>query len=55
MSRPMTMDPHAAALQKARGGAVKSVRERSQMLAEVTAEPAPKEPTMIDLVMINVS
>ena len=53
MSRPMTMDPHAAALQKARGGAVKSVRERSQMLAKVTAEPAPKEPTMIDLVNVS--
>ena len=53
MSRPMTMDPHAAALQKARGGAVKYVRERSQMLAEVTAEPAPKEPTMIDLVDVS--
>jgi gelsolin len=46
----MTMDPHAAALQKARGGAVKSVRERSQKLAEITAEPELKEPKMISLV-----
>ena len=46
----MTMDPQAAALLKARGGAVKSVRERSQVLAEVAAEPEPKEPTMISLV-----